>query len=410
MLFDRGFATLDDVKNRLGIASSSTSDDSVLNEIIRATAATIERVSGRPLRRRHGQIERLSGGSRTVRLSASPIAKIHYIRESTSRDFTDPDNYTELVEGTDFIMEAAEGQRPGETGVLRRLNRNWMGDEVDRAGQIQALYTGGYKTDDEVDLEDVTVAIQSAPLIYDYTIQKQTSGYYIINKIDTSPISAGAGLFGTISRAFIRFDTSALIFPIWTLLTIDLDFYASASDESQDLEAYVNSVDGENSDLAGIYGDLDSDGDAVQFDVTTTITTLQQWNLNLQNSVDIDAVRSAITSALHFGGITFGFRMSEEGDTGTSISITSSEGSASVKPILTIQHRKLSDDLWVVPGDLRHANALQASHEYQQRRSVGVIGSSKRGVAVASGAAVQKLPIDVLPEVNEIAKRYSRLY
>ena len=121
-MLDYGFVTLAQFKQRFGISAADTTDDAMLQRLINDTAGMLENAAGRTLRRDHARTEYFRGGEYTIRVACSPIAKIHSIRESETRDFTTSGSYTELVDGTDYVVdEGQDGMRPGETGVIRRL-------------------------------------------------------------------------------------------------------------------------------------------------------------------------------------------------------------------------------------------------------------------------------------------------
>lgn len=412
MLFDRGFATLDEFKARLGI--SDAGDDTLMTEILRSTASLIEMVAGRPLRRRHGRTEILSGGQRTIRLGVEPIAQVHRIRESASRDFVDSDNYTDLVEGTDFIREAGGGGRPGDTGVLRRLGgSNWLGDELDNAGQIEVVFTGGYKTDDEVELENGTATINSLPSILDYGIKRQLSLDYDVVRGTIAPLLVVKDSTGLV-RSFFRFDVHGVLFPTWLILGLRLDLYASlVSVGDLSINAFLLSLDAGGPDLSAIFADLDSSGAAVQFDVTEVIDQTDPYRIRFEipDSADPAGIKSLANTGVFAGHISVGVMLVDEGTNSDGIAIQTSEDTVAIQlPKLVIDHRKLADDFNVIPGDLRHGNLLQAVHEYQQRKQPGVLSVSQRGISVASGAGLKKPSAEILPAVEAIAKSYRLLY
>jgi len=410
MFFDRGFATVAEVKSRMGIVDST--DDAIITEIVRSTAGTIENLAGRPLLRRHALVETLSGGERTIRLRSSPIVQVHIVRESATRDFDDSDNYTELVEGTGYILEAGAGGRPGSDGVLRRLGRNWLGNEQDNAGQIQVTYTGGYKTDDEIALEDSTLTLNSVTDTLDYNIVHDEGIDYQLTGLTDTTILASRTVFDTILRAFLRFTLQDVFMPTWNISTFEVSLFATAA-SGTNLRVYVLSVDAARNsatNLVNLWADMNTAGSALQLGATTSVDPGPvEYTFALSNTTGLVAMETLILAAVNTGQLSVGVRLNDE-ETQSSVIITSSEGTSGQTPKLTILHHRLLDDPHTVPGDLRHANVLQASYEFQQRRTVGVRFSSQRGVAVASGAAVSKNPTEILPEVEVIAKRYRRLF
>jgi hypothetical protein len=97
------FVSLADFKTRLKI--SNATEDDLLSQILEMVSDTLELVgAGRRLRRLHRQREVFNGGERLIRVRTHPIAKIHSIRESSTRDFETSGSYTELTEGTDYVL------------------------------------------------------------------------------------------------------------------------------------------------------------------------------------------------------------------------------------------------------------------------------------------------------------------
>ena len=172
-MLNTGFATVDDLKCRLRFGDNI--DDTLLLEILTATAGAIENAAGRTLRREHARVEVFEGGGRTLRVGVWPIAKVHSIRESEGRDFSDSDNYIELTEDTDYVLQPGPHGMPGSTGIIRRLNANWAGS-VKSPGKTQVIYTGGYKTDGEIELEDTTGSLTTSGDILSYGLKQRLTG------------------------------------------------------------------------------------------------------------------------------------------------------------------------------------------------------------------------------------------
>ena len=156
-----GFATLAELKARLGINTSITDHNTTLQEIINGVSGAIESIAGRQLRRSHRTVEFFTGGGYLIRTRMAPIAKVHSIRESDTRDFETSDSYEELTEdATDgFMLERdAMGRESGASGFIRRLGQKWLGN-ANSPGLIRVEYTGGYKSEEEIALENATVIL-----------------------------------------------------------------------------------------------------------------------------------------------------------------------------------------------------------------------------------------------------------
>lgn len=78
-------------------------------------------------------------------------------------------------------------------------------------------------------------------------------------------------------------------------------------------------------------------------------------------------------------------------------------------PRLELHHGWTFVDPFFTPDDLRHANLLQAVHEYQTRKSPGMISQYARGAASATGGGYMKTANMLLPEVAAAAARYRRI-
>src|SRR5690606_5539621 len=100
-------------------------------------------------RRAENFVEYFDGGGYSLRASLTPIVSVSSIRESETWDFDTSGEYTELTDGTDYVLAPGRdpGHRisaPGGSGVIRRRVGRWMGNERSRPGQVRVTYTGGY--------------------------------------------------------------------------------------------------------------------------------------------------------------------------------------------------------------------------------------------------------------------------
>lgn len=394
-MLDYGMVSVEEFKAHVGIKDDV--DDAVIQRIINMTAATIERAAGRPLRRDHARTEYFPGGGRVIRVDVAPIAQVHSVRESETRNFTDPDQYQELVEGTDYIIDTEEdGGRKGESGVLRRLNSKWLGS-ASNPGQVQVIYTGGYKTDEEVNLENGTITIgTSQGDVEDYNLYRTSNPVLHSVERDTDEYY----LVGTDRHGILRFRTAGVMLPTWGISGYTFRHFVRGSVAFLNYSLYLLSVDPQLSSLPDLFAAVENGtffASAVavnntNFGVVTFSTLSDDTTALMQRSV-VD------------GHITFGFVRS-----GDLIQIASTENPQSaIRPTLRITHRSLSSDVFSMPGDLKHANLVQAVHEYQTRKQPGMISQAMRGVAVASGASYLKTQARLLPEVEEIAASYRRL-
>lgn len=409
MLFDKGFAPLGELKARLGIKDSD--DDTLLTEILTSTAATIEGIAGRTLRRDHGRTEIHSGGDRTIRLALEPIAKIHEIRESADRDFQTASKFTELVEGTDFVMEAGEGgRRPGDSGVVRRIGADWLGDKLNSSGQIRVIYTAGFKTDDEIDIENATTTINSVNKIDDFRYIP-LSGTITRSQENAAQIGFNTVSSGLIqARAFIRFDTEGLLFPIWNLIFMALDTYLSKTGDIFLVATFLMTIDALLADSQVAWDDVgDNVGDVVlasEYTPNLFVSSATPSKVTFQGIAQGKRDNFALTTAN--GHLSFAIQ-SADIDTGGTLESTESV-TVGERPVLKVTHAASDGGSFNVPGDLRQANLLQSVHEFQTRKIPGIVAAAQRGTTIASGASLLKTVSQVLPQVVGIASRYRRFY
>ena len=433
-MLDYGFATLADLKLRLDI--KDVTDDTLLAAILDQTAGTIEGVAGRTLRRDHARTEVCNGNSDLLRVNVSPIAKVHSIRESETGDFVTAANYAELVEGTDFFIEGGLGGdsgRPGEPALIRRLgNLKWMGAWAGVVARTRVMYTGGFKTDEEKALENSKLTISSVSDIealelhgllnvasphlakaawlhrYDSTSQ---AFQYASSCYPLDPYAASYAMW-----AILRFKLSQIILPTWqidpTQLTLSFSVAGDASvpkygvvilpfdPSTRKADELVYRLWGKQGYLATELLTL-----ADTLDLPTDADTLPH---NQQVAHSTFAQADAIMLAIREGVIAFAFQPAVGN---TTIQVGMPECTAAEnRPSVTLSHRVSFFDVFTVPDDLRNANILQAIHEYQTRKTPGMISQAMRGVSIASGASYMKTLAALLPEVEAVAMHYRRLY
>jgi len=405
MRLDYGLATLTNVKDVLGISAEQTVHDSVLQSIVNNVSATIERAAGRPLLRDHSRIEIFPGGNKQIRVGAFPIVEVHSIRESSTRDFDDSDNYTELVEGTDYVIEAGSDGLEGSSGVIRRLNGDWLGSK-NSPGQVQVRYTGGYKTDEESDLENTSVTLNSTALVDDFSVQ--SSSDVLGNASHSISLASGDTIsVWTDIVAFTRFATDrtgGIILPSWAIDSAVFTYkYRSVGVvESAIFDVYLIT---DQDPLLGTPTALHTAASAGTF-LKRITSTSEDWGSHVVTLGD--ALRASLLDSILGGYIAFSFVIYLAGPEATEIGAV--EAGTSTGPQLVVSHRRNTADRFTMQDDLRNACIIQSIHEWNNRRKPGLLTSSMRGVAVASGASVQKRAARLLPEVAEVARSYRRQY
>ena len=413
MAFQAGLASLSDLRAQLGYADASTTHDTILQDLLYRVSGSIEARAGRPLRRSHRVHEFHQGGdSRVIRLEHAPIAKIHSIRESSERDFETSGNFTELTEDTDFTLEPGrDGRAAGQAGLIRRLNGSWLGMKRD-PGQVRVEYTGGYKTDDEVALENATVNFAGTSQVMDYGVQKSISGgtFKLINQTDAEVLTQStASIHGVM---LIRFDVSSMV-PDWKIYELTLTIGARYKTSSEIVPVYFIEVDprllGDLSALHGAYAD-DNAVYLSDSDIQVTSATLVQEEVTIDSSTDFNDARALIERTIRassFIGMSISGATSSDG----AYFAASENADATMKPTLTITHGLAYNDAVTVPDELRNAAIIQATHEFKHRANPGgTAGSTSGGASGTAGSRWAKGPIALLPEVAEIADSYSRLY
>jgi len=403
------FATLAELKERIGIAVADVTDDAFLTSLLDLTAGAIESAAGRPLRRSHARTEYFTGGAAVIQLDVYPIAKVHTVRESATRDFITAGAYQELVEGTDFVVDPGPGGRYGETGQLRRIGGRWLGSKI-APGCVRVVYTGGYKTDAEAEVEKQTVNLSSGGKIDSYSITL-LSGVYGEDLATDPEIRAGStvGATTTTWRGVLRFDTEDVILPSWTITKLAATWYHRYETGLHKYDMHLlSSIDPRLAGLPGIYAAIGSEP-LIAYGLTAGNPTQTEANLTVGLS---DEVLDALLNSLRSGFIALGFK--EFSGSGTYVHnvriATVRHATPAYWPRLTVTHRPQFEDPHVTPDDLRNANLLQSVHEYMTRRTPGMISQATRGTIMPSGASYLKTAADLLPEVQRIALGYRRLF
>ncbi len=413
--YEAGFVTLAELKTYLGI--SGTDKDTLLTALIFNVSQAIEGWCGRSLLRRHFATERYRGGRELIRVEAAPIAKIHSVRESETRDFSDSDNYEELVEGTDYVFENLnDGDAAGAAGVLRRLSGRWLGSERN-PGRIQVKYTGGYKTPAEVSAEQGTTSIgQNAnDEVLGFTIKTdRASESDFIQESESSGVVSIELDVTHERRAFLRFVSAGIILPSWNITGITLNYkyrmenvntiFIAGLDQDLligDYETIWNSMTATASGLSPFQF-----GPGTAWATTNYPLYTDQTDDAQETALAESAYRDQLRNSLANGFIGFGFSIL------STASIMGIQGPSATtltdRPLVTVTHRAGFSDVFGVPFDLKHACLIQTSNDYRTRRSPGMRGESARGIAIASGASYLKDSTVLLPEVKSIVERYRR--
>ena len=390
------FATLAELKQRIGISAADTTDDDLLTSLLDLTAGAIESAAGRPLRRCHVRTEYFTGGSSVIQLDAYPIAKLHSVRESLTRDFETAGEYEELVEGTDFVVDPGPGGRYGETGQLRRIGGRWAGSKVSPAC-VRVVYTGGYKTDEEVAAENTTVDITGSVDVQDFCLVTYGDSY------DTDAAAEPLILFDNLGHwAICCISLKRHIVPTWNLREAVFNFGAYGTGDVAVylfLPASINvararaSAIGPAMAAALSCGGSGLSAELAMHDVVFGPDKSAAWE---QASAD----------AFLLGRMDFMIYSPD----GYGMFATIEHATASLRPYVRLTHYVSVDDPYTTPDDLRNANLLQAVHEYMTRRSPGMISQATRGTMMPSGSSYLKTAADLLPEVQRIALGYRRMF
>jgi len=423
MAFSAPMALLADLKARLKIGD--TSDDVVLAEMLLAVSGAVEAVAGRPLRRGHCVRERFAGGSSLLRTNLAPIAQIHWIRESYDYDFGDPDAYTELEYGDDYVLEAgSRGELPGETGWVRKVNGAFLGT-LDAPGMVEVCYTGGYKTPGEVALENGSLTFDGTVnmvLVDAFSVaaryESDTLDGYLAQFLLADTCKVGAELSGAIRKAntgFVVFHPGNVLIPTWEIVEATLTLFFNRTDGTTDtnVSGFVLPLD-PRAQLRNL-GDL--------YDYATALTDGQILANLVRNSASFSVQAMTIHSdvayhcgdnmarvnaTLRQGFLAFAFRAPFSSATLAAGIATPRHATAGNRPSLVLVHRDTLYDPFVMPDDLRHATLVQTANDWGIRRQPGFRQETQRGVSISSGVSYLKDPADLLPEVEKVARSYAR--
>lgn len=411
---EAGFATLAEIKTRLTI--TDTVDDDIFTSLLKNVSAAFGAFLGRELRRGYGVRDVLPGGVKVARLSRWPIVAIHSVRESSTRDFETVGNYTELVEGTDWIIEPSQRRRPGELGFIRRLNGRFMGSE-ENPGQTEVIYSAGWKTANEIALEDAEVTITNVVGVEDFAVVMSDApsedAIYQISNLD-SDIDIGGELdtpAPAARRGVIRFDLSASIMPTWRIIEATLNFkYLLASGVGPSVNLGVMLLDPQSlfSDAsalwtaAGVTPIVDT-RDYDQASLTAVAITIHSTYPTYNQVAAMDRINETASR----GFAAFGWKRATETFADLSVLLSHSEStSSSDRPNLVLKHRNTLVDPFAVPLDLQEACLMQSIDWYQTRKRPGMKAEVMRGIGVASGVSYLKNPSSLLPAVKTILINY----
>lgn len=411
--FEGAFADLSELKTRLSI--SDTVDDADLLRTLKDASGAMEAYVGRRLLREHAIVETFDGGRDVIRVSTPPIAKVHWIRESDDRDFDTAANYDELVEGTDYHLlgEGAAG-RPGAGGGIKRIDQNWMGSRS-ASGKVRVAYTGGYKSDQEAAIENThatisgenadnpDTGIRTLPVRKNSSTQVKEVGPTVFG-LYTLPL---AGLDGedSVQYACYSIRTRSIILPGWSIAGGIFTFKAQKDWGYSDyvLRGRLLDVDPIASSAPVLF---DAIATAANWGSSWTVTS-EGTMANISFEFTSDAEVALLNAALLNGHISFGFAMTSP--TGQKGGMPGNGADTTVRPACLLFHVTTYDDFWPVPYDLRSACLTQAVNNWQNRKHPGLVTGSQRGVSIASGAAFQKRPMELLPYVEMVCDRYRRV-
>lgn len=135
------FASRSEVKQYLGIASSNTTDDSLLDALLLRTTKMIQAYTGRDLLQTTYTDEKYDGdGEKDLHLYAYPLITLTSVYDSPDRTFGSEDLLVEDtadVEGDYVIIRKGFVENPG---IIRRVAGVWVkGDQ-----NIKVTYVAGY--------------------------------------------------------------------------------------------------------------------------------------------------------------------------------------------------------------------------------------------------------------------------
>ncbi len=125
--------TVNDIKQRLGLAAEDTRHDETIERIVLGFTARAERFCGRGLIVPAAEVtETYTGGTQMIQLERYPVVSIASVKESYGAAF---DTLEPLTAGQQWRL-----LRTGRTGVLLRQFTVWPG----RIDAVQVVYRGGY--------------------------------------------------------------------------------------------------------------------------------------------------------------------------------------------------------------------------------------------------------------------------
>ncbi|MFA5187039.1 MAG: hypothetical protein WC551_11205 [Patescibacteria group bacterium] len=129
-----------DIKDRLGLNSTDTQHDDVIDQILAGFSARADSHTGRTLTAPAAAVtEYYTGLCHLLHLRRYPIISITSVKESWTNDFTN--DVTELVEGTDFRQASG-----GANGIIQKL----YGIFAAAFESVQVVYRGGFAAPDAV--------------------------------------------------------------------------------------------------------------------------------------------------------------------------------------------------------------------------------------------------------------------
>lgn len=423
--------TLSELKSRMKI--SDTNDNSVLTYILEGVSDLIESIAGRPLRRQHCRRERFLGGRQRLRVLARPVAAVHWIRESETGDFDDADAYTELEMGVDWDYDAdqARGYLPGYHGWIRRLGGNFT-PAIGAGPTVEICYTGGYKTDGEVALENSSLTIDGSTntsLCEAFSVgnryMSSTSEGYLARFLAATICNAGVTVSGSVGisdRAIVTFKPGNVLIPTWEITEATLTLYMNrvSGSSGTSIDGYLlpvseswNSPRNMLSDLETLWTEIgELSTGQILANATRSNTTMSAQAIAIHNDAAYRCGEnmSILNKMLREGFLAFAFRSDTDTTIGTDLVggiATPRHATAGERPALVLVHRDTLGDELVMPEDLKHACAMQAAHEFQTRQIPGFTSETQRGVSISSGISYMKPVSAVLPLVDRIARQYS---
>lgn len=428
---DAAFASVGELKARLGITTST--GDAVRGEILTGVSRAMESYAGRPLMRRHGVTEFFRGTGRTIRLSASPVAHVHSVRESETSDFDTAGNYEELAEGADFVLDSTgEGAPAGQSGVLRRINGPWPGSENSLA-RTRVVYTGGYKTDTERNKENGQIVFgqNASDNVYDYDIKvfpySSATRIFTAERLTEQELALNQAVVGSDieeRRAFIRFFTKGELLPSWSVVRLRLSIAYRSLSQISDMQAAVITLDPSQPALAGLEkiwtAGRSSDPEDAEYVKLPTATNwgstggiltpvLLDTDLIEPPHTWLERIQAVVDRTIGEGFIAIAVSAAFTGSTLYLYMGAHEHATATNRPVLTVDYANRFSDSFDVPDDLRHACLVQSIHDYRTRLSPGTLEESSRGVQVATGSSYVKGPAELLPEVKAVLDHYRRL-